>query len=243
MKVHILSDLHTEGFHFKDPEPERDLVILAGDIGTGFSAYNTVNDFAKKCRTVFVPGNHEYYEGTPMKWLEEDFEAKFGDTFLQMKVVEHMGYRIAGCTLWTDMNNSNRGMLDLAARWMNDYRYIYFNDMRLLEPEDTVTLHKQMVNWLEMIAPVDIVVTHHAPSLKSVHAKYKSSPLNPAFYSELDWLVEKTGAKLWVHGHTHTSFDYMVGDCRVVANPRGYVNRLTLEPENREFDSELVIEV
>jgi len=29
--------------------------------------------------------------------------------------------------------------------------------------------------------------------------------------------------KLWIHGHTHESFDYMVGDTRIVCNPRGYI--------------------
>lgn len=24
------------------------------------------------------------------------------------------------------------------------------------------------------------------------------------------------------HGHTHTPFDYLIGDCRVICNPSGY---------------------
>jgi hypothetical protein len=27
---------------------------------------------------------------------------------------------------------------------------------------------------------------------------------------------------LWIHGHTHESFDYVVNSTRVVCNPRGY---------------------
>jgi hypothetical protein len=27
---------------------------------------------------------------------------------------------------------------------------------------------------------------------------------------------------LWIHGHTHESFDYVVSGTRVVCNPRGY---------------------
>ena len=30
------------------------------------------------------------------------------------------------------------------------------------------------------------------------------------------------GAKLWIAGHTHESFDYRVGETRVVGNPAGY---------------------
>jgi hypothetical protein len=28
--------------------------------------------------------------------------------------------------------------------------------------------------------------------------------------------------KLWTHGHTHHKFDYMIGETRIVCNPRGY---------------------
>jgi hypothetical protein len=28
---------------------------------------------------------------------------------------------------------------------------------------------------------------------------------------------------LWTHGHMHDDFDYTIGTCRVVCNPRGYV--------------------
>ena len=29
-------------------------------------------------------------------------------------------------------------------------------------------------------------------------------------------------APLWIHGHTHTVFDYVVSGTRIVCNPRGY---------------------
>jgi hypothetical protein len=29
---------------------------------------------------------------------------------------------------------------------------------------------------------------------------------------------------LWTHGHTHDRFDYMIGGCRIVCNPRGYIH-------------------
>jgi hypothetical protein len=52
------------------------------------------------------------------------------------------------------------------------------------------------------------------------------------------------------NGHVHDSFDYTVGKCRVIANPRGYPrNRFYAEVpeqivwENPAFDPALVIEV
>jgi len=48
---------------------------------------------------------------------------------------------------------------------------------------------------------------------------------------------------LWVHGHTHSSRDYVVGRCRVVCNPRGYALAPRALPENAAFDPALVIEI
>lgn len=82
-----------------------------------------------------------------------------------------------------------------------------------------------------------VVVTHHAPSMKSVDPKYGETPLNAAYASNLDHLVDR--ADLWIHGHVHTAFDYRIGDGRVVCNPRGYVGA----GEETGFNPKLVVEV
>ena len=50
-------------------------------------------------------------------------------------------------------------------------------------------------------------------------------------------------ACLWIHGHTHTSFDYRVGGCRVICNPRGYMARGRTGPENPHFDPQRVVQI
>ena len=48
---------------------------------------------------------------------------------------------------------------------------------------------------------------------------------------------------LWVHGHTHDSFDYKVnGHTRVVCNPRGYPQVLG-GWENEQFDVDKVVQI
>jgi predicted phosphodiesterase len=47
--------------------------------------------------------------------------------------------------------------------------------------------------------------------------------------------------EVWIHGHTHDSFDYSRNGTRVVCNPRGYVTRRGAE--NNEFDPALIVEV
>jgi hypothetical protein len=57
-------------------------------------------------------------------------------------------------------------------------------------------------------------------------------------------------AALWIHGHTHDSFDYVVRGTRIVANPRGYCRNAhrsgqesAVDCENKAFRADLVIEI
>jgi hypothetical protein len=114
---------------------------------------------------------------------------------------------------------------------MNDYRIIK-NSLkgRRLTALDTLFEHQQALEKIEQFydaypdLPV-VVVGHHAPSHKSVKPKYERDVhMNGAYRSDLEnFIADRPRIKLWVHGHTHSEFDYMVAETRVVANPRGYV--------------------
>lgn len=132
----------------------------------------------------------------------------------------------------------------VAQTGMNDYRRIrtlpYYKRLR---PSDTRQLHAQSRKWLEdellgLRGRKVVVVTHHAPSPESIPAAFEGDAFNPAFASDMRRFIPETGAKLWVHGHLHSPSDYMVGDTRVLANPRGYPT------ESRHgFNPGLVVEV
>jgi hypothetical protein len=47
--------------------------------------------------------------------------------------------------------------------------------------------------------------------------------------------------QLWIHGHTHDSFDYLLNGTRIVCNPRGYARSGV--NENPLFDPDLIIPV
>lgn len=245
MKVHILSDLHTEFSPFKDPKPERDLVVLAGDIGVGYDVIPFVRSFEQSCKTVFVAGNHEYYGGN-LEQQDNEYQGQLPDSFLQMDVVECRGYKIAGTTLWTNFCAASPSEKGIIKARMNDYRRIC-KDSRggCISIENTKFLHETMAaflrDWAANAGPLDIIVTHHGPSYKSISPKYQGDIMNAAFCSNLDWLVEELKPKLWVHGHVHNSADYMIGDTRVVANPRGYPVKMGYE--NKQFNPSLVVEV
>ena len=101
-----------------------------------------------------------------------------------------------------------------------------------LSPRHVVEDHKAMLKVIdetyEITPPwfTTIVVGHHAPSKGSEHPRYKHDTLmNGAYNSQLDkFIMDRPGIKLWTHGHTHEDFDYMIKQCRVVCNPRGYIN-------------------
>jgi predicted phosphodiesterase len=76
-----------------------------------------------------------------------------------------------------------------------------------------------------------IVVTHHAPSIKSIADRYRADPVSAAFASNMDDFILEHQPRLWIHGHTHESFDYKIGKTRVVCNPRGYAST----EENKGF--------
>jgi Icc-related predicted phosphoesterase len=90
-----------------------------------------------------------------------------------------------------------------------------------------------------------IIMTHMAPSSKSSHPKYGiNNPLNFHYYSSLeDIVLDNPQIKVWVHGHTHDSHDYIIGDTRVICNPRGYSQSRISVPENEEFVSNYAFEV
>ena len=140
-----------------------------------------------------------------------------------------------------------------AHRHLNDHLVIRTDAGERFRPEDALREHELARAWLQeqLQHPYDgktVVVTHHGPHPSSVHPRYAGDLTNSAFVSDLTSLVEQ--ADCWFHGHVHDSFDYKVGKCRVVANPRGYAtNRMTaktpddLDWENPAFNAELVVEV
>jgi Icc-related predicted phosphoesterase len=96
-------------------------------------------------------------------------------------------------------------------------------------PEDSVEDHKKMLDYINIVtqdkSKCYVAVTHHAPTPLSIAECYKGDTLmNGAFASDLsDFILDRPQIKLWTHGHMHNVSDYMVGDTRVVCNPRGYV--------------------
>jgi hypothetical protein len=276
--LRICSDLHLEHAPLPavPPGADSDIVVLAGDISChGAAAIEWMlrpEIFGRARAILYVPGNHEYYDGVLPDALVRMREAAAGSRVHVMDndrlVLD--GVRYLACTLWSDfelrigsgddLRVDPRACVEASLKYVMDYRCIRVDDgradeggvsaltseprsadrLRLLRPADTVALHRRDRAWLQaaLEEPFDgptVVVTHMAPHRGSLAPRWAADPSSGAFVSELPEAFFAVPA-LWVHGHTHTSFDYRVGSCRVLCNPRGYVSRRTGDPENPAFD-------
>lgn len=156
-----------------------------------------------------------------------------------MHIDEKRKVAFVGDTLWTDFDRENPMSMYAAQRGMNCFSAIKFRDQhseeeRTFTPQDALFLHKNHLHrieqCLEKVSRMDdqeivpIVVTHHAPSFRSVSKKFVGHPLNGAFCSNLDYHPTMSMARYWVHGHVHSSHKYENGNCTVLCNPRGYTS-------------------
>lgn len=249
MRLNILSDLHLSMQDMPPPEVGADVTILAGDIRRPASA--AMRWAAGLGQPVlYVPGNHEFYGGSipgVCRALARSAR-KHGIRLLDQGTQVIDGVRFVGATLWTDFElfgAEKKGLaMTLSAKFMRDFTVIRNADGSVFTPADSCALFAEQYAWLasaldEPFNGPTVVITHHAPTPRSVHPRFVDSLVSAAFVSDCTALMGR--AVLWIHGHTHDSFDYTVRGTRVVCNPRGYcpegVN------ENPDFDPCLCLDV
>jgi predicted phosphodiesterase len=230
MKLHILSDLHIEFADFEPPDTDAEAVILAGDIGVGMEGLRWAACHFPVRPVIYVLGNHEFYGHDIDLTAKLKAAASENITVLSDDMLVLGGVRFLGSTLWTDFKLYGEveagSARERALASMNDFAHIRQGAHRF-RPEDSVELHEASRAWLagqleQAFDGPTVVITHHLPALKSVAPRYANDPLNPAFASRLEGVIESYHPTLWIHGHTHEPCDYELFRTRVVCNPRGY---------------------
>lgn len=243
------SDIHLEmnDVDIKNTE-KADVLILAGDVfvEADLKEFNSdidsflddyrsyrIHNFFINCSKefkdiIFVTGNHENYRS--------DFDKTIPNIKKKLSYIKNLhilekdfiiidGVQFIGSTLWTDMNNNCESSKEFIKRYMNDFRIIKKLN-RKFTPDDAIEEHNKTLEYFnkEITSGKVVVVTHHAPSSLSIADEYKGDELmNGGYYSDLTKFIEdRTNIKVWIHGHTHTKFDYTIGNTRILCNPRGY---------------------
>jgi Icc-related predicted phosphoesterase len=248
MRLHVLSDLHTEFATFTPPRTDADVVIIAGDVHVGRNGRSWIRSNFQTQPVIYVLGNHEFYRDALPKLTQELERESDGSHIhvLENRCVELEGYVFLGCTLWTDFQLGNNFIeaQSTAEEIMSDYHLIRVTpEYRKLRARDTAKLHAASVAWLKSNAsrydPVrTVIVTHHAPSPRSIPSCFDGNILNAAFASNLEPFIAQLGVALWIHGHTHHCVDYRLGETRVLSNQRGYPDALV-----KGFDPGLSVDV
>jgi predicted MPP superfamily phosphohydrolase len=234
MKILLLSDLHREFGKIRIDSGEADVVVLAGDISVGSEGIVwAANEF--KVPVIYVAGNHEFYskKRTHQKHIENLRKRAEGTNvhFLENDTITIDDVKFIGATLWTDYGLFGKPYLSgtVAARGLNDFENITIGVNQRLTTDYIMGVNSDSKMFIqeELNKPFDgkvIVVTHHAPSIHSCLDRYKHDELTPAYASRLEhmMLYSPRNPDYWFHGHMHNTSDYVIGECRVVVNPRGY---------------------
>ena len=254
MKIQVLSDLHVEAGNPIPPRaPGAMVVALAGDLAP-FRPHvlrAAAKAWEGAVRIFYVPGNHEFYHGEidAVRAALADTCAEVGIELLDRRSVVVDSVRFVGATLWTDFHLDGPARAPLARRvaqqYMSDFVGMIRHGNDTFTPIESERRHATDRAFIESeletaarLGQTAVVMTHHAPTPRSIRPWFQGNPLNPAFASDLEAVISRYAPPLWIHGHMHDSIDEQLGATQVVANPGGYT-----PAENPLFDPALCVEV
>lgn len=237
-KIQVTSDIHLEfmGYDYDLEITDADVVVFAGDIGVGV---RHAEWFEKELERhdkpfVYVMGNHEFYHQN-MQEIRAYWQA-FADNYPNFNLLDNStaiidGTVFVGGTLWTNLDGGNPNSEFMINEALNDFISISKDETgERFRAGDSAKEFDITFDYIKMIHEMRhaddrlVIVTHHSPSFHSTSPMFKGSAINGAFASDLNWFLGNSKANLWIHGHMHNESDYILGDTRIVANPKGYPN-------------------
>ena len=252
--LHIDINAHYEDDNLLKFDPDA-FYLIAGDTSGSYTiTSNFIENHINQ--GVFILGNHEGYEADRETHIDtnltkeniadklsRDFPLTSKVSFLENQYKE-IGEDIivVGCTLYTDfrlyedLDYDQTYAMNYAHSRMNDFRYVYtYGDThetyRNVTPLDYVNYFNTSLNFIEETCnkfpdKKIVVVTHHAPSMKSIQGRYVTDVLSAAYASPLeDFIKAHDNIKLWCCGHIHSKAEYKFRNrAQVISCPFGYFN-------------------
>jgi predicted phosphodiesterase len=256
----VLADLHlelTRGWDLPAPDerPAYDVLVVAGDLLPGMHrGVRWLRERVTDRPVIYISGNHEAYGQDIDRTIEKAREAAAGSNVhvLENNTVTIDGTTFIGCCFWSDFDlfgDAEYAMMN-AAETMNDYRKIRVQQYtRRLRPLHTLQKHKESRDFIarELRKPKTgprVVVTHHGPHPSAVRRGFERDITSAAYTSDASDLMAM-GVDAWIHGHTHETYDRLVGGTRLVTNQKGYGPWPPGETtwDNAGFDVNFVIEI
>ncbi|APO67518.1 calcineurin-like phosphoesterase domain-containing protein [Rhizobium gallicum] len=229
--------------------PEAEVCICAGDITNSVvDSISYVRRFIEPHMPVVLTlGNHDYY-GASIDFALERARRLGEGTHIQLlenQTAIINDCRFVGATLWTDfavsvgddehLSPEERRSLALSVVPANiaDFFEIYRSDERprnengMITAKEILSRHRSSRAYIDQELGVPfsgrtVVLTHHAPHMKSLDPRFFGQVTSAAFVSDLSDLIERRRPDVWVHGHVHRFRDYMASKTRVICNPHGY---------------------
>lgn len=226
--IFAISDIHLEfGVNTENliaEWPSTDIIVLAGDIGNATTGLKEIENFLHKLKykypdVVFVAGNHEFYGCnydrnkviTDLKKLADETQTHF--LHRETKIIQ--GIEFIGATLWSLIEKDTCDSI-------NDFsQHVFHSQIEYVESFiDDYRFIKQQLQ-----SPTDfpqIVVTHHLPTSRLIHRRFKDSEINSAFSTNILDDINTRGVILWFCGHTHEYSMCRYNGTYFFVNPLGY---------------------
>lgn len=259
MNIQLKSDLHWEHDVYQTRpvmsektddnyvSTEADVLVLAGDMinATAHQIDYLLWRFEDvKIPILYVPGNHEYWEQSflDVKGLLKEKLSGTNITLLDQNSMIIADTLFIGATLWTSLANPMKALVANSSR-----------DFQRIKDLTVDRWHNRHVDNLEYINKTldfhtdsglkKVVISHYLPSYQSVPERFKEDLGNCIFVAEdAEIVIDEHQPELWLHGHTHDSNDYLLGNTRVVSNPKGrwYSDFNGL---NAKYNNELILTI
>src|ERR1700739_2263012 len=229
MKAQLMSDLHTEFYYGQSMdmlqrlefEPNLDVLFLVGDIivpkAQPLGECRDVFSFlASKARYVlYTVGNHEYYNSEHKEEVDDTLRELMPSNFIWLDNSAFFldGTHFYGGAVWFPdhaMNKLSESHITALSSIRDTHEWVYQSNAFF------------ELNAKRVLTERTIVLTHHLPSNLSTPKRYAESTINRFFVSDETPLIIDKQPRLWVHGHTHYSCEYLIGKTKVVCNPLGY---------------------